>query len=332
MPPNNRRANLLALGAIALWSSLAALGLALAHVPPFLLTALALAIGSTLSWPLALRQPRNWRVPARVLALGIYGLFGFHFLLFMALRLSPPVATNLVNYLWPLLMVLLAPLLLRGQTLGRRHLLAALLGFVGAALAIIGSATPEALPSAASAAGSISAASDASSVNAVSSMGNAGNLATSGAPPASPANPASAWGYVLALGSALVWASYSLATRALAAAGVHVATPAVGLFALASALLSLLCHLLWEPRTALSASDLGLLLLMGLGPMGAAFYLWDAALKIGDARQIGVLSYLTPLASTALLLLSTGRAWQPSLLLATALIVGAALQATRNKA
>ena len=46
---------------------------------------------------------------------------------------------------------------------------------------------------------------------------------------------------------------------------------------------------------------------MGLGPLGAAFFLWDKALKLGDARQIGILSYITPLASTALLMLVTGR-------------------------
>ena len=37
---------LCALAAIALWATLASLGVALAHVPPFLLTGLALVIGS----------------------------------------------------------------------------------------------------------------------------------------------------------------------------------------------------------------------------------------------------------------------------------------------
>ena len=40
---------LLALGAIALWGTLAALGVALAHVPPFLLTGLALCVGGLLA-------------------------------------------------------------------------------------------------------------------------------------------------------------------------------------------------------------------------------------------------------------------------------------------
>ena len=46
--------------------------------------------------------------------------------------------------------------------------------------------------------------------------------------------------------------------------------------------------------------------LAGLGPLGGAFYLWDKALKLGDARQIGILSYLTPLGSTALLVAVSG--------------------------
>jgi len=40
------------------------------------------------------------------------------------------------------------------------------------------------------------------------------------------------------------------------------------------------------------------LFLLGLGPMGLAFYTWDAALKRGDPRVIGSLAYLTPLLST----------------------------------
>src|SRR6476620_5895905 len=122
-------ANFYALGAIALWSTLAALGLALRDVPPFLLTGMALVIGSVPAWPLA----RQWKVPASTLALGVYGLFGFHFLLFVALRNAPPVEANLVNYLWPLLIVVLAPVFLPAMALTPVHVGAALVGFVGAA-------------------------------------------------------------------------------------------------------------------------------------------------------------------------------------------------------
>ncbi len=135
------QSTLYALGAIALWATLASLGLALRHVPPFLLTGIALLIGCTLALPFVLREPAQWRIPARTLLLGVYGLFGFHFLLFIALRHAPPVEANLVNYLWPLFMVVLAPLLLPGIRLRKVHVAAALMGFTGAAVAILGAGT-----------------------------------------------------------------------------------------------------------------------------------------------------------------------------------------------
>ena len=72
---------------------------------------------------------------------------------------------------------------------------------------------------------------------------------------------------------------------------------------------------------SLTARDWLLLALCGLGPLGAAFFVWDMALKRGDARQIGILSYITPLASTALLLVVTGRPPSWSIGLAAALII-----------
>jgi drug/metabolite transporter (DMT)-like permease len=269
---------LYALGAIALWATVASLGVALRHIPPFLLTGLALVIGSVPAWPLA----RQWRVPPRTLALGLYGLFVYHLLLFIALRLAPPVEANLVNYLWPLLIVLLAPVLLPDLRLRPAHALAGLAGFAGAAIAILGSG------------------------------GASGHWS---------------WGYLPALGAALIWASYSLWTRRVE----PFPTAAVGLFGLVSGLLALACHLALEPRVALSARDLALIAAMGLGPLGIAFFLWDKAMKTGDARHIGILSYLTPLLSTALLVVVTGRSFTPSIVVAAALIIGAAVLGTRAR-
>lgn len=278
-----------ALLAIALWATLASLGTALSHLPPFLLTGLALIIGSVPSWPLVLHDRNAWRVPLRTLALGIYGLFGFHFLLFIALRHAPPVEANLVNYLWPLLMVVLAPVLLPGMTLRPLHLVAGLLGFVGAAVAILGTR------------------------NAAMTTATPGDWGY--------------WGFLSALGSAFVWASYSLWTQRVAA----FPTSAVGLFGLVSGVLSLACHALLEPSVVLSGQDWLLVVLCGLGPLGAAFFVWDMALKRGDARRIGILSYLTPLGSTALLLLVTGRPLTWTIVLAAWLIVSAALMGTRAR-
>ena len=271
-------ATVCALGAIVLWATLASLGVALAHVPPFLLTGLALIVGSVPAWPYF----RQWRIPASTLALGIYGLFGFHFLLFMALRHAPAVEANLVNYLWPLFIVVLAPLLLPGARWRWIHVAAALAGFTGAVLAIVGGRT---------------------------------------------LSGGFAWGYAPALASALVWATYSLLTRRVA----HFPTPAIGLFGLVSGVLALACHALLEPAAALTLRDAVLIGVTGLGPLGAAFFLWDAALKRGDPSRIGILSYLTPLASTLLLVVTSGRELTSWMVLAATLIVGAALVGMRTR-
>ena len=90
-----------------------------------------------------------------------------------------------------------------------------------------------------------------------------------------------------------------------------------------------MCHVLLEPATALSLQDGIYLVAMGLGPLGAAFYLWDAALKRGDARHIGLLSFITPLGSTLTLLGVRGEVPSASVLGAAVLIVGAAWVGTR---
>jgi drug/metabolite transporter (DMT)-like permease len=105
----------------------------------------------------------------------------------------------------------------------------------------------------------------------------------------------------------------------------HFPTAFVGVFGFASGCLSLIAHLLLEQPVSPSAFEWALLVVMGLGPLGGAFYLWDYAIKNGDPQRIGLLSFLTPLLSTTLLLLVTGKALTLQLLLAGVLIVGAAL-------
>ena len=277
----SRSSYLYALGAIGLWATLATLSVSVAHVPPFLLTGLALCAGSLIALPLSRFDLRQWRLPLPTLALGVYGLFGYHFLFFIALRYAPAVQANLVNYLWPLLIVVLAPVLLRGVQFQWRHVLAALVGFAGAAIAIAGGRELQ------------------------------GGFA---------------WGYLPAAGSAFIWASYSLLTQRVP----HFPTAAIGSFALVSGLLSLLCHALLEAPMSLSLHDGLLIAGLGLGPLGAAFFLWDAAFKRGEARRIGLLSFLTPLLSTLLLLATQGQSPSLSVVVAGVLIVGAAAIGTRR--
>ena len=286
------RANLLALGAIVMWGSLASLGVALKHVPPFLLTGLSLLVGGLIALPLSGFRLAAWRVPLPTLVLGVYGLFGYHFLLFVGLQNAPPVQANLVNYLWPLLIVVLAPVLLPGLVMRWQHIVAGLIGFAGAVMVILAGVD-----------GGAEAAAQA------------------------PAGLQSdwLWGYLAAAVAAVIWSTYSLLTRRVP----HFETAAIGTFAWISGLLALLCHALMEPAVSLSLRDWALIGLMGLGPLGGSFFLWDRALKMGDARHIGLLSYLTPLLSTSLLLWVSGRALTWPVALAGVLIVGAAWLGTR---
>jgi drug/metabolite transporter (DMT)-like permease len=273
MPP---AATLLALTTILLWSFLGYLGARVSHVPPFLVVGVALSVSGLVS---ALRL-RDWRVPLATLAVGVGGIFGYHFLYFLAFHHAPAVEVNLMNYLWPLLIVLLSPIYLPGYHLRPHHLLGALMGLSGAGLII-----------------------------------TAGRLSL---------DLANLWGYLMAAGAALVWASYSLMTKRLP----PFPTAAVGSFCLASGLLSLGAYALGASNfdlSTLNRADWISLVLLGAGPMGAAFFTWDAALKRGDPRIIGSLAYLTPLTSTLVLVLVGGYSigWVSGL--AMALIVGGAV-------
>ncbi len=101
-----------------------------------------------------------------------------------------------------------------------------------------------------------------------------------------------------------------------------VPTDAVAGFCLATAALSLVCHLTFE--TTLWPADAvqwGAILALGLGPVGAAFYLWDIGVKRGDLRLLGVSAYAAPILSTLILVAGGYASPSPALALACALIV-----------
>jgi drug/metabolite transporter (DMT)-like permease len=251
---------ILSLFTIVIWSTLAVLGSRMGHLSPFLSVGIALTIGGLVG----LIKVQDWKVPLTTFAIGVGGIFGYHALLFTAFRLAPAVEVNLLQYLWPLLIVALAPVYLPGNRLSLHHGAGSILGLVGAGLVISGgrfSLELAALP-----------------------------------------------GFLLAIGAAFTWSSYSLLTKRVK----PFATGAVGGFCLASGLLSLGLYGLETlvtsaPVPSIMPKDWLFLVLLGLGPMGAAFYTWDAALKRGDPRVIGALAYLTPLLSTLNLVLFGGK-------------------------
>ena len=274
------RSDLAAFGAVFLWASLATLGAALDHLPPLLITGISLLIGSLIALPLVGFRVKKMTVSPKILLLGVYGLFGYHVALFAGLQQAPAVQANLVNYLWPLLIVLLAPLFISGAKLTLRLVLAGIAGFLGAGLAIL------------------------------SGTQLSGNFEI---------------GYLWAGIAAIIWATYSLGTKR---AG-NFPTAAVGLFGLVAGALALLVFFATGGSAAISTQDWIWLIALGLGPLGGSFFLWDFALKHGDAQRIGLIAFLTPLLSTVMLLIFTGSPLSPLLLLAATLIIGGAALGSR---
>ena len=134
------KATLAGLSAILMWALLALFTAASGKVPPFQLTAICFAIGGFIGAARIAGDTRRivaLRQPFKVWALGVGGLFGYHFSYFTALRNAPPVEAGLIAYLWPLLIVLFSALL-PGERLRLHHVLGALLCFAGAALIVTG--------------------------------------------------------------------------------------------------------------------------------------------------------------------------------------------------
>jgi drug/metabolite transporter (DMT)-like permease len=284
MSPNTATA--LGVGAILLWATLASLTVLKGPVPPFQTTGLVFAVGGAQMVLVALLRGRAalLRPTWASLALGIYGLFGYHALYFAALSLAPPAEASLITSLWALVTVLFSGLL-PGHRLRLAHIAGALLGFAAAVLL-------------------------------VHDKLGAGEAGEEGA----------RWGYVLALGCAFVWSSYSVASRLLA----EVPSESLAAPSLVTAALAGLCSLMFEAWTAPAgwvawAALVGL----GLGPLGAAFLLWDVGMKKGNMPLLGVLSYAALIISTALLVALGFAEPTWSLAVACVLMVAAAVIATR---
>lgn len=132
------RATITGFGAVLLWALLALFTTASGAVPPLQLAAMTFAIGGIagVAVMLVLGRPfRALRQPPKVWAIGVGGLFGYHFVYFSALQAAPAVEASLIAYLWPLLIVVLSALA-PGERLRARHVIGAALGFAGAVLLV----------------------------------------------------------------------------------------------------------------------------------------------------------------------------------------------------
>ena len=140
-----RAATLIGLTAILMWSLLAVLTVATGKIPAFQLLAMTFAIGALvgpITWLWRRDAWRALRQPLSVWVVGVGGLFGYHALYFLALRSAPPAEAGLLNYLWPLLIVLLSSLL-PDERLAPHHIIGAILGFAGTAVLLAGDGTSQ---------------------------------------------------------------------------------------------------------------------------------------------------------------------------------------------
>lgn len=286
-----RRATLIGLSAVLIWSTLALFGALAGPVPPLQLVAIAFTVvfGLTLAvWSARGERPfTHLRQPPAAWALGIAGLFGYHLLYFIGIQAAPPADANLINYLWPVLIVLFSALLPADSGVGRlrwHHIAGAAAGLAGTALIVTGG-------------------------DGFTFRGEY------------------AGGYLAAAGAALAWSSYSVLSRRFA----HISTDAVGAFCGGTALLAWTAHFLLEPTVwPQGPVAWGAAIGLGLGPVGAAFFVWDHGVKHGDLRVLGAGAYAAPLISTVLLVAVglTTASWP--LALACILIVGGGLLAARD--
>jgi drug/metabolite transporter (DMT)-like permease len=144
----SRTATLIGLSAILMWSLLAVLTVATGKIPAFQLAAITFAIGGLVGLATFIGRPEAFlalRQPPQVWAVGVGGLFGYHALYFLALRFAPPAEAGLLNYLWPLLIVVFSSFL-PGERLAGHHIVGALAGLAGTVLLLTGNGLSEFAP------------------------------------------------------------------------------------------------------------------------------------------------------------------------------------------
>lgn len=109
-----------------------------------------------------------------------------------------------------------------------------------------------------------------------------------------------AFGFGLALAGAILWATYSNLRRRARFSGVGAM---VSICILAAAFCFAIALLSGEYAFTPSPMNLAVILLLGVGPAGGAFFLWDYGMRHGNATLLGVMGYAAPVLSTLLMVL-----------------------------
>ena len=285
--PGERKAAILALGAVALWSTVAvAFKLALRELEPIDLVALAaffswLSLGAMLlvraagavrsgDNRLPAGSKRNILVPA---LLGLLNPLAYYWILFAAYHRLPAQAAQPLNYTWPLFLAILAAPLSGKKPTGR-DLAGLLISLMGVVL--------------------------------ISWRPRTG------------AESLDPLGIALALGSGIIWAYTWLAGTRLRIDGT------LRLFVGVSAALAVLAVIWWRRGTPVPISPVGWIsvIWVGLFEMGITFLLWNGALERTERpARIGNLVYLGPFISLLWINLNLGETIRPATVAGLAVIV-----------
>lgn len=121
-----------------MWSFAALLAVEVESIPTFEILSVALTVSFLATsawltysgrWGLIAKQPLTIWIP------GIIGVFFNDLAYFTAFKYAPAAQVDIINYLWPMLIVLMSGILPQ-HSLKKNHLIAVGLGFIGASLAI----------------------------------------------------------------------------------------------------------------------------------------------------------------------------------------------------
>lgn len=246
---------------------------------------------------LAARRPLRslYQLPARVWLIGVPGISIYSALFILAVGLAPAGAVaqvTLVNYLWPVMVVLFDLVLVPDTRRTRRSVAMAL---VGAALGLVGVAISRGLS----------------------------NLTLTGA---------ALLPQTMALAGAAMWALYTVMLRRWRVPADQTGSTGQWLIcaALAAGLATLRGE--WSDIHHITPSALGWLVACGVGPVGLGYALWEYGIKTGPARLLAVASFCIPVVSAIALGLAYRECLDPMLAPGAGLIATGAWLARRAEA
>ncbi|MFN3234175.1 MAG: DMT family transporter [Gammaproteobacteria bacterium] len=243
---------------LVMWAFSALLTTIVRELPIFEILSIVFTISVSIT-AFKLTIKKEWhklKQPVLLWIIGVIGVYGNDVLYISAFKHAPSVQADLINYLWPILVILFAGCLPK-EKFTIKHIVAGLLGFAGVYILI------------------------------THGKGLAGFKMQY------------LWGYVLALLDAIVWALYTLVARHYNKKPVEM----MGVYCGIGGLISFMLHMHMETTALPSIDQWVALIIMGFTTQGLAYFFWDYGVKGGNFKLLSVLSYGTPIASVALLVL-----------------------------